>query len=102
MSGVNKSFLNLIGFTNPNAGSPSLNLKAFPSGFPNPLGMSSQELYLQHQRMLYWEQSQQNTQNTNFQNLQFTQQSQNSQTETNEVPETPTSPPKPKSCGKRK
>ena len=88
------SFTNLLGgWGNPYAGSssnPNPN-----SDNPNLFGMSSQELYQQHEALRFWQESQQqNTLNTNFQNLQFTQQSQQSQTETNEVPETPTSPPK--------
>lgn len=58
-------------------------------------GMSSEEVFRQHQELRYWQESQQqNSLNTDFQNLQFTQQSQHSQTETNEVLKTPTSPPK--------
>ena len=95
------SFQNLLGgWGNPYAGSSSN-----PNwDNPNQFGMSSQELFQQHQALRYWQESQQqNTLNTDFQNLQFTQQSQHSQTETNEVPETPTSPPKKfKSRGKRK
>lgn len=64
-------------------------------GEPKLFGMSSQELFQQHQALKFWQETQQqNTLNSNFQNLQFTQQSQQSQTETNKVPETPTSPPK--------
>ena len=82
MSGFNNnedSFLNLMGWNNPNAGSSS-NLNAGSSStnipLPNPLSLSTEKLYIQHQRFLIWQQNQQNTLNTNFQNLQFEQQSQ--------------------------
>ena len=90
------SFTNLLdGWGNPYAGSSS-NSNPNPNWEdPNAFGLSSQEVYQQHETLRFWQESQQqNTLNTNFQNLQFTQQSQQSQTETNEVPETPTSPPK--------
>ena len=95
----NDSFENLLGgWGNPYAGSSSN-----PNwDNPNQFGMSSEEVFQQHQALRYWQESQQrNSLNTDFQNLQFTQQSQHSQTETNEVPETPTSPPK-KSNGRIK
>ena len=90
------SFTNLLsGWGNPYAGSSS-NPNPNPNWEnPNLFGMSSQEVYEQHQTLRYWQESQrQTTLNSDFQNLQFTQQSQQSQTETYEVPETPTSPPK--------
>ena len=90
------SFTNLLsGWGNPYAGSSS-NPNPNPNWEnPNHFGMSSQEVYEQHQTLRYWQESQrQTTLNSDFQNLQFTQQSQQSQTETYEVPETPTSPPK--------
>lgn len=110
MSGGNNnqdSFMNLLGgsWNNPNAGSSSNpNDDSSPPiwGNPNKLGLSSEEMYAQHQTLQYWKESQQSNLNSNFQNLQFSQHSQHSQTETNEVPETPASPQKPKSRGKRK
>jgi hypothetical protein len=88
------SLTNLLGgWGNPYAGSSSNPNPNWEK--PNLFGISSQELFQQHQALKFWQETQQqNTLNSNFQNLQFTQQSQQSQTETNKVPETPTSPPK--------
>ena len=110
MSGGNNnkdSFMNLLGgrWNNPYAGSSSNPNEGSSQpiwGNPSELGLSSEEMYAQHQTMQYWNETQQSNLNSNFQNLQFSQHSQHSQTETNEVPETPTSPQKPKSRGKRK
>lgn len=111
----NNSFRNLLdGWNNPYGGSsstptwnnPNVGSSSNPNwDNPNILGMSSQELFQQHQELQHWQQSQQNTLNTDFSNLQFTQPTQHSQhshTETHEVPDSPTSPAKPKGRIKRK
>jgi hypothetical protein len=110
MSGFNndESFLNLMGwnnpnarssFSNPNAGSSSTQIPLF-----NPLGLLVEELLQQHQQFLLWQRNQQML-NTNFLKLQFEQQSQplsqppsqssHTQIDTNDVSEAPTSPQNP-------
>lgn len=101
MSGFNndESFLNLMGFNNPNVGSsnPNAGSSSSQNPLPNPLGSPEDELHQQHQAFLLWQRNQQML-NTNFQNLQFGQPtqppSQYSQFDTNDVSEAPIFPQK--------